>query len=62
MPGIVNKILVKVGDQIKAGDDIMIVIAMKMEVSGMGNFYRCWVIYKTLLNGWLFFLNSVARY
>ncbi|XP_065215227.1 methylcrotonoyl-CoA carboxylase subunit alpha, mitochondrial [Planococcus citri] len=32
MPGIVNKILVKVGDKISAGDAVMIVIAMKMEL------------------------------
>ena len=38
MPGIVNKVLVEVGDKISAGDAVMIVIAMKMEVSDFWRF------------------------
>lgn len=32
MPGIIEKIIVKPGDSIKKGDNIAVVIAMKMEV------------------------------
>ena len=31
MPGVLDKILVKVGDQVKAGDSVAVIIAMKME-------------------------------
>lgn len=31
MPGIIDKIFVKVGDEVKAGQSIAIIIAMKME-------------------------------
>ena len=32
MPGVVDKVFVKVGDVVAAGDALMVVIAMKMEV------------------------------
>lgn len=31
MPGIVDKVLVKTGDQVKAGEPVAVIIAMKME-------------------------------
>lgn len=31
MPGVLDKILVKPGDQVKKGDSIFVLIAMKME-------------------------------
>lgn len=31
MPGILDKILVKAGDQVKAGEPVAVIIAMKME-------------------------------
>lgn len=31
MPGILDKVLVKVGDQVKAGEPVAVIIAMKME-------------------------------
>lgn len=38
MPGVIEKLLVKVGDKVKAGDTLCVVSAMKMEV-------RCWLRY-----------------
>ena len=32
MPGIVDKVFVKKGDQVKAGEPLLTIIAMKMEV------------------------------
>lgn len=31
MPGVLDKLLVKVGDDVKAGDPVAVIIAMKME-------------------------------
>ena len=33
MPGVVDKINVKVGDKVQQGDPVIVIIAMKMEVS-----------------------------
>ena len=35
MPGVVDKVFVKVGDTVAAGDPLLVIIAMKMEVSFM---------------------------
>ena len=32
MPGVVDKVIVKPGDHVKAGDPVAVIIAMKMEV------------------------------
>lgn len=37
MPGVVDKVFVKKNDVVKAGDPLLTIIAMKMEVSG--NFF-----------------------
>jgi len=33
MPGVVDKVVVKEGDHVKAGDPVAVIIAMKMEVN-----------------------------
>lgn len=33
MPGIIEKISVNIGDRVKKGDSLIVLIAMKMEVS-----------------------------
>lgn len=33
IPGVVDKILIKDGDVVKAGDPLLVIVAMKMEVS-----------------------------
>jgi acetyl/propionyl-CoA carboxylase alpha subunit len=33
MPGVIEKVNVKAGDKVSAGDPLMVMIAMKMEVS-----------------------------
>lgn len=33
MPGLVDKILVNKGDAVKKGDSLLVIVAMKMEVS-----------------------------
>lgn len=38
MPGVVDKVFVKVGDTVTAGDPLLVIIAMKMEVSFNVNF------------------------
>lgn len=45
MPGVVEKVMVSPGASVKAGDPLIVVIAMKMEVSLCVNFS-----YSTLLN------------
>jgi len=37
MPGVVDKVNVKPGDHVKAGDAVAVIIAMKMEVSRFHN-------------------------
>ena len=32
MPGTIEKVMVEVGDEVKAGDPLIVMIAMKMEV------------------------------
>lgn len=41
MPGVVDKVFVNVGDKVAAGDPLLVIIAMKMEVSLVGKFVRC---------------------
>ena len=35
MPGVVDKIFVKPGDEVKYGDPVAVIIAMKMEVTSI---------------------------
>lgn len=35
MPGVVEKIMVEPGQQVQAGDPLVVIIAMKMEVGTM---------------------------
>jgi len=39
MPGVVDKVVVKTGDTVKQGDPVVIIIAMKMEVSLVHNLF-----------------------
>ena len=36
MPGVVEKVMVAAGDQVQAGDPLVVIIAMKMEVRDAG--------------------------
>jgi biotin carboxyl carrier protein len=38
MPGVVEKLLVEPGQRVQAGDPLVVIIAMKMEV---GSYSRC---------------------
>lgn len=40
MPGVVEKLCVKPGDAVKAGDPLFIIIAMKMEVCSLLHLFK----------------------
>ena len=37
MPGVVDKVIVKAGDRVNAGDPVAVIIAMKMEVCDLAD-------------------------
>ena len=54
MPGVVDKVIVKPGDHVKAGDPVAVIIAMKMEVSDLAS---CKYLQMSILF-WTFFENT----
>lgn len=57
MPGVVDKVFVKVGDTISVGDPLVVIIAMKMEVS----FLICVLIHSSL-SCWLLSKYFILQY
>jgi len=55
MPGLVDKIFVNKGDAVKKGDSLLVIVAMKMEVS----YSICIIKYLNLFNAFLFLQHTI---
>jgi len=55
MPGLVDKIFVNKGDAVKKGDSLLVIVAMKMEVS----YSICIIKYRNLFNAFLFLQHTI---